>query len=183
MSELSSKITHTLGFLSELPRRVNEFYKICDEGMKNIDKVTSHLDSTDDSIRDIKAQLNKKYDLFMEKFLVELTIFNSDVTEITINRNDPNVVYTLSRFIGYKQNLKETKKRLKKFIIIVDARIGQVESSSEYQTLKGYQINLMANGYHTIQNNLKKFMGMIEQIYSKLESLTENLVNKKEEDD
>ena len=90
----------------------------CDD---NFD-VDCHMGMIDHKNAVIKINKDLKDDIEdeLEKLLIEFTIYNTDMTEIILNRNNPDVVYALRRFIEERQKLKEIKKRLNNFVVKTD---------------------------------------------------------------
>lgn len=170
MSELNRKVTHSLSYLSNLPSTVNTFFNIFDNGMKELRNKKGDEGKT---IRKINKDLKDNIEDELEKLLIEFTIYNTDMTEIILNRNNPDVVYALRRFIEERQKLKEIKKRLNNFVVKTEAEIADVRSTKDY-------VKVVA--YNSLYSGLTKFNGIVEKSYSKLVTLTKDVVDEVDKD-
>lgn len=165
MSDLNRKITHSINYLINLNHVIKKFYTIFDKGLNEL---RNKKDDSGKTFRKINRDLKNDIEDEMEKLLIEFTIYNSDMTEIIINRNNPDVVYSLKNFISQRQQLKETKKRLYNFLVKTEAEVKRVKQEKDYVKLLGF---------NTVYYNLVKFYNIIDKSYNKLCSLTKDVID------
>ena len=165
MSDLNRKITHSINYLINLNHVIKKFYTIFDKGLNEL---RNKKDDSGKTFRKINRDLKNDIEDKMEKLLIEFTIYNSDMTEIIINRNNPDVVYSLKNFISQRQQLKETKKRLYNFLVKTEAEVKRVKQEKDYVKLLGF---------NTVYYNLVKFYNIIDKSYNKLCSLTKDVID------
>lgn len=165
MSDLNKKITHSINYLINLNHVIKKFYTIFDKGLNEL---RNKKDDSGKTFRKINRDLKNDIEDEMEKLLIEFTIYNSDMTEIIINRNNPDVVYSLKNFISQRQQLKETKKRLYNFLVKTEAEVKRVKQEKDYVKLLGF---------NTVYYNLVKFYNIIDKSYNKLCSLTKDVID------
>ena len=171
MHSLSMEVTHVASYLEKFKK---ESLKMIEQSSKIFQEITNldpedenYVDTIRKKIKDYNKDFQKDWDYQKEEF----DLFVEDITDISKNKNDEYVIYSLRSYAAIEKELKDIrKKKIKKMI-------DNIEDAEKYAS--GDDDYVIAVAYKNILATIKKCDERMETTIKKLNKIT----NLKERDD
>lgn len=163
MPKLSMRVTTTLLFLKS---SIKDFYKIYDMTEKCMNELTGlKVDTVGYSgrIRTISNKYRKKLNDMIEEVIFDYRLFNIDIDELSKNKNEPDVLYSISKYMSVIDEYKKIYKKSQDLYERCETKKEEASRKENYSLYIGINktdvyINKVNYMSEKIMNKLKKLI-------------------------
>ena len=163
MTQLPVRITHSLQFLTNFKRTVEDLYSDVEDVAKDIEDVSSNDEDYGNTLRKITKKVREREDDALEVISDDVKLFYEDMKEIISKKNDEDVIYSLHNFKRFVKPYEDLKKDLGELI-------EDIEHEKDISLADDDFIRVLA--YNRIVLPAYKFYTIIKSVVNGLHTLT-----------